>query len=237
MRVVFFLTVATLLFAPTLFAQPKPIAEAELNKLKSAAVDGRSRVPYRVKMRTTGPGTRGSSESMQEYSGTRSVHHLFIARSANGVELTRTETISIGDVTYLRQKDGTWVIEPPAEPPPPPATIKKVDTGSVIRSGGPRDGSGIAAWSSTKQSAEHFYIGKETLNGQETDHYRTTRVITLDGNKQLVRRIVDDFWFNANGLMVKQTSEGSYDDGSAAHGTVTEYEYPKEIKIVAPIPN
>jgi hypothetical protein len=205
------------------FAQSREVTEAELTKLKTDATEKGKGLPVRIKISTTGYEPSVSSESHREFGPNDTYHYLSI-RKANGVE-TRTEGIRIGSVRYMRQQDGSWIKEPP------PNTVGGSGSGSG-------SGSGVGSSTPPETATEYLYLGGAKIDGQETNHYRRIRTIKFTSRTPvLTRRVVDEYWFRTDGLMVKETHEDAFENSKQRYKSVTEYEYGKDIKITAPIPD
>ena len=87
-------------------------------------------------------------------------------------------------------------------------------------------------------TTEYLYIGSEKIHGQKTSHYRKTRVVKFTSRTPvLTRRRVEDYWFRADSMLVKESHEDGLFNDSRRYKSVTEYEYNKDIKITAPIPD
>lgn len=239
---VFFLLAVVLLLAPTLVAQPRPITEAEFAKIKNEAMKKRTKVPLRVKRSWKTANSDVSSEALYEYSRNDTFHFVYVT-PFYGIE-KRTESIQIGKAKYVRNADGTWTKDP--------LLVSNFDlsgygsatgdgsdrgSGTGNNSGAGDSSGGPASSAETTRTAEHFYVGKEILKGQECSHYRTIRTVTYTGKTGLSRETVEDYWINANGLLLKETHETSRGAVPYTSSTIIEYEYPKEINIVPPIPD
>jgi hypothetical protein len=223
--VILLIAVASLISAENLLGQSRQIAEAELTKLIAEAAQKRKGIPQRQMTSTTGYDAGDSSEILYEFGPDDTSHYVSIRR-AKGIE-TRTEGIRIRDVRYTRQKDGSWMKEPPRE--------KTGGSGSGFGSG---SGSSSSSPSPPEKTTEYLYIGKEKTDGKKTEHYRKTSIVKFTLRSQVVtRRNVYDYWFNADGLMVKESHEDAFENSNRRYTTVTKYEYDKDIKITAPIPN
>lgn len=226
MRVVILLILAItiLVSAGATFGQTHEITEAELTKLKAASSERRKGLPVRVKTSTTGyePGT--SYESLLEF-GPNDTYHYATVRRANGVE-TRTEGIRIGSVRYTRRQDGSWIKEPP------PSRVGGIGAGNGSGSGSGTPGT------PPETTTEYLYVGSDKISGQEAAHYRKTHIVKFTSRTPvLTRRVVEEYWFRTDGLMVKETHEDAFENSKQRYKSVTEYEYNKDIKITAPIPD
>ena len=219
------IAVITLLSAFTIFGQSREITEAELTRLRTEASDKQRGVQLRIKTSTTGYEPGVSSESITEYGPNHSYHFLTIKRE-NGVE-TKTEGIRIGAVRYTRLQDGNWTKETPQ------GTVGGGGVGSGSGSGGSQVSS-----IPPEVTIECLYIGSETIDGQATAHYRKTHTVKFTSRTPVVtRRSVDDYWFRTDGMLVKESREDGFSNSKQHYKSVTEYEYNKDIRITAPIPD
>jgi len=221
------IAVTALVSVPTFFGQSRQITEAELTKLNTEATERRKGLPIRQKTSTTGYDAGVSSETLYEFGPNSTYHYLSIKR-ANGVE-TKTEGIRIGDIRYTRQQDGSWIKEPPQQ---------KVGGSGSGNGNGNGSGSGIGSSTPPESTTEYLYIGSEKIHGQVTSHFRKTHTVKFTSRTPvLTRRVVDDYWFGADVMLVKESHEDEFINTSRRYKSVTEYEYNKDIKITAPIPD
>ena len=224
MRLLLLIMVNILLLvsASTVFSQSRDITDAELNKLISDAAAKRTEVPLREKTSTTGYAPGESSEALYEF-GPNDTFHYRLVEKRNGVE-TKAEVIRIGTVRYTMQKDGSWLKDSPQQ-----------STG-----GGSGFGSGYGTGSSVKPEVteEIRFVGSDEIHGQTISHYRKIHIVKFIGRTPpITRKVVDEYWFNADGLLVKESHEDVLDNFPQRYTSVTEYEYDKDIKITAPIPD
>jgi hypothetical protein len=214
--------VTALVSLPAVFGQSRQITEAELTRLTTEAIEKRKGLPQRQKTSTTGYDSGASSEAIYEF-GPNDTYHYVSVHIAKGVE-TKKEGIRIGDVRYTRQQNGSWVKEPPQ--------------GKVSGSG---SGGGIGSGTPTappETTTEYLYMGDEKVDHQKTAHYRKVHVVKFTSRTPvLTRKSVDDYWFRADGMLVKESHEDTFVNSPRTYKSVTEYEYDKEIKIIAPIPD
>ncbi len=226
MRTVFQLIIfATLFVGPAkVLAQSRTVTEAELIQLVVAAMEKRKGLPQRHKTATSGYAEGDSSETLAEF-GPNDSYHYVVIRKSKGAEI-RSEGIRIGDVRYTRQKDGSWIKEPP-----------QGKTGGT--ESGMGSGSGIGTPDAPRETTtEYLYVGKEKVDGQETAHYRKTHIVKFTSRTPvLVRRVVDDYWFGKDGLLVKESKEDAFENSKRRYKSVTVYEYPSNIEIITPIPD
>lgn len=222
MRIVILLIFAltVLVSGSAALAQDREITEAELTRLKATSTEKQKDLPVRIKTSTVGyePGT--SAESLFEY-GPNDTYHYVTVRRTNGVE-TRAEGIRIGSVAYKRLQDGRWVKEPP------PGNVG--GTGSGTASG--------TASAPPETTTQYLYLGRDKIEGREAAHYRKTHIVKfVSRTPVLVRRVIEDYWFRPDGLLVKDTNEDVFDNSKQRYKSVTEYKYDTDIKITAPIPD
>ncbi|HEV8592440.1 MAG TPA: hypothetical protein VGQ55_10085 [Pyrinomonadaceae bacterium] len=214
------IAITTLVSVPIVFGQSHQITEAELTKLNTEATAKRKGLPLREKNTTTGYNPGASSETLYEFGPNNTYHYLSIKR-ANGVE-TKTEGIRIGDVRYTRRQDGSW--------------IKELPQGKV--SGGSGIGNSANSSAPPETTTEYLYIGSEKIHDQRAAHYRKIHVVKFISRMPvLTRKVVNDYWFRADGMLVKESLEDVFENPNRSYKSVTEYEYNKDIKITAPIPD
>jgi hypothetical protein len=213
------IAITTLVSVLPVFTQSREITEAELKKLTTEAAEKRKVIQHREKKSTTGYEPGDSSETLYEF-GPNDTYRYKSIRRANGVE-TKTETIRIGDVRYTRQHDGRWIKEP------------RQDKSSG--GGGIGGGRGTSPGASPEIATEYRYVGSEKIRDQVTAHYRKTRIIKFASPPPLTRRVVDDYWFRADGMLVKESHEDTFVNSNRSYKSIAEYEYDKEIEITAPI--
>lgn len=208
-------------------AQSRQVTEADLTRLKAQAAQARKGLSLREKRWTTGYDKEDSSESLSEF-GPGDTHHYLVIRRAKGVE-TRTEGIRIGEVRYTRQNDGNWIKEPP------PTGWRGFGIGSGSGSG---NGTGDGSTTPPEKTTEYLYLGKEKIDGKETDHYRKTSVVKFTSRTSaFTRRFVEDYWFDASGLLIKESLEDEVGSSNRRYKRVAIYDYTADIKITAPIPD
>lgn len=199
-------------------AQTRVIAEAELDKVISAATEKRKTIPHRAtKVLFSSVGI--STVLMTEFNGNDRYRHIGSTR-VDGVVMSRTENIRIGSVLYILE-DGRW-----SKGPLPRAT----------GSPGVGNGGGTTSPTEREEKRDCLYLGNEELNGRYADHYQHVLTVTFAGPKPLTKKTSHDYWITSDGMMVKETSE-SIVRGERITMQTIEYEYPQEIKIVAPIPD
>jgi hypothetical protein len=203
----------------TAFGQSRNISEDELKRLISDASDKRKGIPLRQRVSSTGYGPNDGFEAIYE-SGSDDTFHVAITRKTKGVE-TKVESIRIGKIHYTRQADGTWIKEEP------------IGSGQGSGSG---SGNGISV-GKPDVTIDRRFLGTDTIDGQKTSHYRTTEKVTFVPNPPVrTRHVTHDYWFRKDGMLVRESTEDSFENSSQHYKSVTNYEYDKPIKIVAPIP-
>ena len=221
--ILIFIAAATSISATRVVGQARTVTEADLTKLISEATQKRKGLPQRQRTSTTGYAAGDSSETLSEF-GPDDTYHYVVIRRSKGAE-TRTEGIRIRGVRYTWQKDGSWIKELPQD-----------------KAGGGGDGfgsgSGSAQTSKPETTDEYLYLGKEKIDGKKTEHYRKVHVVRFTSRTPvLTRRFVDDYWFGADGLLAKESREETLGNGGRRYTRVTTYEYDKNIRITAPIPD
>jgi hypothetical protein len=215
--------IAAALSASVVFTQSREITEAQLKQRVDDAVAKRKGILQRQKTTTTGYSPEDFSESVLEY-GPNDTYHYRTVKTSKGVE-TKTEGIRIGEERYTRKPDGTWI----KEPPPP----KFVGTGAGSGSG---SGYGNAVTKAPEENTELRLVGKEKIGGQPTSHYRKTHTIRFTSRTPIVvRKVIDDYWFSADGMLLKESHEDVFENSKSQYKSVTEYEYNVKIDIRAPI--
>ena len=227
MRLLLLITASVLLLVSVsaVFSQSRDITDAELSKLVFDAAAKRKEMTFRERVSTTGfsPGT--SSEALYEFGPNDSYHYRSV-KTRNGIE-TKAEGIRIGTVNYTRQENGSWIKDPP------PKANKVGGSGS-----GNGTGYGTGPKVPPEETTEIRFVGSDKIHGQRTSHYRKIHVVKfVDRTPPLTRKLVDEYWFNADGLLVKESHEDLFDNSGHPYTSVTEYEYDKDIKITAPIPD
>lgn len=216
---------ASLIAVQDIVGQSRQITDADLKRLIAEATQKRKGLAHREKTSTSGYNRGDSSEAVSEF-GPDDTYHYRVIRRVNGVE-TRTEGMRIRGVRYTRQKDGSWIQEPPPE-----------KTGGVGDGFGSGSGSASASPTPPEKTTEYLFIGKENIDGKQTDHYRKTHVVRFTSRTPvLTRRVVEDYWFGADGLLIKESREDAFVNSNRRYTRVTKYEYDKDIKIAAPIPD
>jgi hypothetical protein len=224
MRLLLLITINILLLVsvPAVFSQSRDITDAELDKLITDAAAKREGVPRREKVSTTGYDPGESSEALYEFGPNDTYHYRFVEKR-NGVE-TKAEVIRIGSVRYTIQKDGSWLKNSPQQ---------STGTGSGM-------GSGYGTGSNVKPEVteEIRFVGSDEIHGKTISHYRKIHVVKFIGRTPpMTRKVVDEYWFDADGLLVKESHEDVHENFPQNYSSVTEYEYDKDIKITAPIPD
>jgi hypothetical protein len=220
---------ATLSLFAAAFGQSREITASELTNLKTISTEKQKGLPRREKVTTTGYGPSDRLESLLEF-GPDDTYHYVIVRKANGVE-TRDEGIHIGFVRYKRQQDGGWVKQPLAR------GLGGVGSGSGDGSGY-GGGTGTGPGSAPPEITEtHLYLGTERIDGRKAAHYRKERIIKFRARTDgLVRKVVNEYWFRDDGLLVKSMDEDVLENARSAYRRVVEFQYDKNIRIKAPIP-
>jgi len=218
-----FIAVITLVHVPNVFAQPRQITEAELKKLISDSAEKRKGMSYVQKRSTTGYNAGDSSDDLFEF-GPNDTYHYRLLRKQNGTEI-KYEGIRIGTVRYTLQQDGNWLKDIPKS------------QGSAGYGAGSGSGSGAGPSVPPEITQEYRYVGSEKMQGQLTSHYRKTEVVRFNSPTALTRRVVDDYWFNSDGLLLKESRDDKFENSERRYTSVTEYEYRKDIKITPPIPD
>ena len=221
MRVAPFIALVVVSIVSVSSAQSRKVTEDDIAKLVAAAVEKREGKIYRQIVTTTGYKEGDSYEGVFEF-GPNNTYQYRIIRRSNGIE-TKDEGIRIGDVRYTRQSDGSWIKETPKE---------------NGRGSGQGSGYGSAAQSSPppEVTAEYRYVGSDKVNGTNADRYRKTRVTKFASrDRTITRRGLSEYWFSADGLLLKETSEDMFENSKQRYKSVTVYEY-ANIRITAPIP-
>jgi len=219
----FFIVFTTLVSATVIVGQLRDITEAELNRLISEATEKRMGLSQREKTSTVGYDAGDSSETLYELGPNNSMHFVRVRRT-KGVE-TKNESISIGGTNYTRQKDGSWIKEP----------RQGTGSGSGLGFG---SGSGTASSIKPETTTEYRFIGSDKIDGQRTSRYRKTHIVKFTNRTPvLTRKVVDEYWFNTDGLLLKESHEDLFVESNRSYKSVTEYEYDNDIKITAPIPD
>lgn len=210
-----FITLATMVS----FGQKHEVTEAELKNMVADAAEKRKAMSVREKNSTTGynPGT--SSESVFEFGPNETSHYVVIRRTKS--DETKTEGITIGSVRYTRRADGSWV--------------KETTRGGS--GGGSGSGNGNGTGADTPQvTIEIKYVGEEKLAGEKALHYRNTHTVIFPNRPASWTRItVRNYWFTRDGLLLMESLDDNI--GVNRYKSTTEYEYDKNIVIIAPIPD
>jgi len=204
------------------WSQERILSEEEFTQVAGAAQRMSSIAPYRITIRSEEFEKSRSNQaamSVTEISESQSEDRHRTLRIATGAGLTRKiETIRIGSDSFERIDDEQW-------------KRKEKDSGS---------GGGRGIWGDPvplkKKEFTFRYLGKDLVNSIEADFYESRKFREYESTSfPDAYTIVDRFWVNSKGKLLKKETENIAADGSLRYRMNTHYEYPANIKIEAPI--
>jgi hypothetical protein len=133
--------------------------------------------------------------------------------TTEGEVAKKVETVKIDKVSFERIDDGPWK--------------RKADSDSS------RFGGQFSELPLKKKEFTFRYVGKDLVNSIDADLYESRQFREYEGHHGYT--VVDRFWVQANGKLLKDETETFEADGSVSFRMGQFYEYPTNLVIVAPI--
>ena len=203
-------------------SQERILSEEEFNRVEAAARKATYAAPYRSRMTSGHFDKKGGpqpfmsiTETSEQQSETR---HKELSITTDREGTRKVETVVIDNATFERIEDGPWK--------------KRQDDGGNP----PRVGNKFSQIPLKKNEFIFRYMGKDLVNSIDADLYESRKFREYDyGSYQQAYTIVDRFWVQANGKLLKWDTETIESDGSLSFRMDVMYEYPAKIQIVAPI--